>query len=450
MAKDVVLYDGGGSPIQKQRADPLAELGVTGLKRYGLRSQIDEEFLTELRGERARRVYREMRDNDPVIGAVFYAIEMLLRNVTWRVEGEDEEQVEFLEGCVNDMSHTWEDFIAEVLSMATFGYSWHEVVYKKRNGDNRDPGKRSKFADGRYGWRKMPIRSQDSFSEWGFDEEGGIQAFIQVAPPDYHEVTIPIQRSLLFRTGLHKGNPEGRSLLRNAYRPWWIKKNIEEIESIGIERDLAGMPVFWRTAEMAKQYDGTLKVYLRNLRNDEQNGLLLPLAYDEAGNKILDFQLMSAPGSKQIDVGAAIERWDKRIAMTCLAQFILLGMDKVGSFALSSSMTNLFATALGAILDSIAAPLNRHGVPRLLALNGMKTDKAPKLVPGDVESPDLKDLGAYITALAGAGAPLFPDDDLENYLRQAANWPEKPEEPAAGPSPLPKPKEKPELPEGTE
>ena len=171
--------------IQKQQSAVFDELGSSGLLRSGQRGLVYEEFLPQLRDERARKVYREMRDNDPTVGAMLYAIEMLIRQAEWRMEGEDQDLVEFVESCLGDMSTSWEDFLAEVLSMLVYGWSWHEVVYKRRLGpDQKDPSKRSQYADGKIGWRKMPIRSQDSLSEWVFDEEGGIQDMVQMAPPD--------------------------------------------------------------------------------------------------------------------------------------------------------------------------------------------------------------------------------------------------------------------------
>ena len=422
----------------------FGELGTTGLKRYGVRSGVYEEFIRDLGGERAIKIYREMRDNDPIVGAVLFAIEMLLRNVTWRVEGEGEETVAFVESCLYDMSHSWEDLIAEILSMLPYGFSWHEVVYKRRLGDNKDPSKRSRYTDGRIGWRKLPIRSQDSLTEWVFDDEGGIQAFVQVAPPKYNTIEIPIERSLLFRLGIHKGNPQGRSILRNAYRPWYIKKTLEEIEAIGAERDLAGLPVIWYGVE-AEGMKSDLEKILRNVRRDEQDGLLLPLIYDDSGNKVIQFELLSAPGKRQLDVGAMIDRYDRRIAMTVMAQFIMLsqGEGGTGSYALASSATSLFATALGAVLKGIAGVFNQHGIPRLLAVNGIKSEGGVELVPGDIETPDLKELGAFITACAGAGMPLFPDEGLENYIRGVANWPDRPEDGIQSPAPPMKPLPKP-------
>lgn len=429
-------------PDPKTPSVATDELGSTGLKRSGQRGLIYEEFLPQLQDERARKIYREMRDNDSVVGAVLYAIEMLIRQAEWRVEGEDEDLVEFIESCLTDMSTSWEDFLAEVLSMLVYGWSWHEVVYKRRLGpDQKDPSKRSQYNDGKIGWRKLPIRSQDSLSEWVFDDEGGVQAMVQMAPPDYKTVEIPIERSLLFRTGLHKGNPEGRSILRSAYRPWYMKKRMEEIEGIGVERDLAGIPVIYRDGTMAAQYDAELKKILRNVRRDEQEGVLLPLAYDENGNKLLVFELLSSAGQRQMDVDKVINRYDKRIAMCMLADFILLGQQAVGSFALADSKTKLFAVAIGTFLKCIASVFNLYGIPRLIAVNGLvpkEPKDMPKLVPGDIESPDLTQLGQFLTAMTGAGAPLFPDSDLEDHLRKLADLPLRSEEAKALP-PVPQP-----------
>ena len=58
-------------------------LGVSGLTHWGRR--ISEEYLTELRGDRWHRVIREMTTNDPMIGGILFAIEMLMRQVGWAV-----------------------------------------------------------------------------------------------------------------------------------------------------------------------------------------------------------------------------------------------------------------------------------------------------------------------------------------------------------------------------
>ena len=426
--------------MSEQVERKFTEMGSTGLRRWG--GYVDEEFLTQLKGVRAVKTFKEMRENDPVVSAVVFAVDMLLRQISWRTEPysqnwDDLQAEELLKTCMDDMSHTWEDLISEILSMLVYGWSWHEVVYKRRVGDVRNPKFRSKHNDGLIGWRKMPIRSQETLFEWVFDDDGGVQAMIQMPPPDYNQIKIPIGKSLLFRTTTHKNNPEGRSILRASYRPWYFKKRMEEIEGIGIERDLAGLPVVWVPSDMLhpdaseadRQTVEQFKRMVRNVRRDEQEGLVLPMEYDQdTGNKLYDFELLNSGGTRAINIDGAIQRYEQRIAMTILADFILIGHEQTGSYALSINKTGIFRTALNSWAEAIAEVFNRHEIPRLFDLNGWKLQGYPRIIPGEVDPPDLSELGQFITQLAGSGMPLFPDPDLEDFVRDIAKMPEQSDE----------------------
>jgi len=425
--------------------NPYLESGLTGLRRHT--GYVDEEFLPQLSGYRAIQMYREMRDNDPVIGAILYAIDKLLRGVTWRVDPyskdkKDEEMAAFVDECLHDMSTSWEDLISEILSMLVYGWSFHEVVYKIRKGPKqKNPKLRSKFDDGKIGWRKMPIRAQESKLDWIFDVKGGIKGMRQSAPPTYERIDIGIEKALLFRTLTHKNNPEGRSILRNAYRSYHVKKRMEEIEAIGVERDLAGFPVIYvdpaimrDTATAAqKAVFEDYQMMITNIRRDEQEGVVMPSVYDDQGHQIYKLELLSSGGSRDFDTNSIITRYDQRIATSVLADFILLGQQTHGSFAMSADKTDMFATTLWSYLTSIASVFNNHAIPRLFNLNNFDMTRLPKLVPGDIETPDLGALGNYIQVLAGAGVPLFPDNALESYLREAAGLPLR-EEQGANPN----------------
>jgi len=415
----------------------MMELGDTGLRRYG--GYIYEEFLPELSGTKATKVYKEMSSNDSTIGAILFAIDMLLRQVGWRVNPASQDQIDlyyanFIDTCTEDMSMTWEDTISEILSFLIYGWSYHELVYKIRLGKNADSSRNSRFNDGKIGWRKIPIRSQDSLYEWKFDQAGGLEGMWQTAF-DFTKRYIPMEKALLFRTALRKNNPEGVSVLRTAYRSWYFKKNMENLEGIGVERDLAGLPVAEVPPELLnpnappaqKSILSQIKQILRNVRRDEQEGVIFPKAYDENGKDLYNFKLLNTGGSRQLDTDKIINRYDQRIAMSVMADFMLLGSQKTGSYALSSDKTDLFTTALTTWLDSIAATFNRYAIPRLFELNGFPTEKLPTLVHDDVRAVNLVELGDFITKLAGAGMPLFPDDELEKYVRQQGKLPQRKE-----------------------
>ena len=116
-------------------------------------------------------------------------------------------------------------------------------------------------------------------------------------------------------------------------------------------------------------------------------------------------------------------RYDQRIAMSVLADFIMLGHQKVGTQALSVSKIDLFTTALGAWMESISQVFNRHAIPRLMKLNGIERARAPKIMPAKPESLDMGELGEFIAKVAGAGMPLFPDEEFEGWLREQVGWP---------------------------
>ena len=415
----------------------LKEIGASGLKRTG--GFLQEEWLPQLSGRRALQVYREMKDNDATIGAILYAADMLVRQVDWRVEPaggslEDQANAEFLRQCMEDMSHTWPDFLSEVMSMLPYGFSPFEIVYKRREGDVRDPSRRSMYNDGKIGWRKFAIRAQESIEQWEFGEDGGLKGFWQVPPPDYHRRFIPIEKALLFRTTAERNNPEGRSILRSAYRSWYFLKRIQEIEAIGIERDLAGLPVIEVPPELLspnatpeqKQMVQMLLQVVTQVRRDQKEGVVMPAEEQGQQKTGYRFRLLSTGGRRQFDTNAIIRRYELNIAMSALTQFLFLGTQGVGSFALASSQTNLFAMALGAYMESIAAVLNRFAVPRLFALNGIKATRLPTIVHGDMEAPSAEEVARIIQSMASAGAMLFPNRELETAILRLLKLPGPP------------------------
>jgi len=435
------LDDAIVTEFSKPNASPLEEMGVTGLKRAA--GIVDEEFLPALRGRKAVKVFQEMSLNDPTVQALLFAITQLLRQVEFRVEAPDNtpeatEAKDFVEQCMEDMSHTWDDMVSDILTCLVYGWSWHEIVYKKRVGPwEKDPKKKSKYTDGRIGWRKIAIRSQETLLRWVFDEDGGIKAMVQLAPPNYRTTLLPIEKSLLFRIDNAKGNPEGRSLLRGAYRPWFFKKRLEEFEAIGVERDLAGMPVARvpaaymdaPTGSRERKVFDAFKKMVSGVRRDEHEGLVLPTQYDRNTKQpLFDFELMSSGGSRTFDTNALIQRYEQRILMTVLADFILVGHEGTGSYSLHVDKTGIFRSALNTMAQMIADTFNRHAIPRLFDLNGWHPEELPQIVPANVDPPDIQQLASFMQAMGSLGMEWFPDADLEEYLREVSRLPKMPDE----------------------
>ena len=419
-----------------------AELGRIGQLRYGVKgygSIMMEEFLPELRGAQGVQVYTEMADNDATVGGILFAIEMLMQNVDFKIEpggdtAKDKECAEFVESCMNDMERTWPDTLSEILSFLTYGWAYHEIVYKRRVGKTSSPITNSKYADGLIGWRKLPPRAQDTLEGWEYKENSDdLIGMTQWAPPDYERVTIPLEKALHFRTRSRKDNPEGRSILRTAYRAYYFKKRLEEIEGYGMERDLAGFPLLYAPADL-DIWDNDPDVQAKlawaesmvsSIRRDALEGLVLPGGYEEGTGWKLE--LLASSGKRQFDTNAIIERYDKRIATTVLADFIMLGQQQVGSFALADSKTKIFALAIGTYLNIICEVFNNQGIPRLIDLNGdhfKGITNYPKMTHGDIDEQDIVQFATYIKEMVGIGV-LEPDEELEKEVRRVGGLPEK-------------------------
>lgn len=418
---------------QKKIGKHFGEVGNTGLQRSA--GYVDEEFLAALKGEQGKKVYRQMSDNDPTIGAVLFIARHLINSVHWTVEAAsdkpaDKKVAEFIEECRNDMNITWKDFIDEILTMLIYGYSVNEIVYKRRKGKRRGSVTlSSNYSDNKIGWAKLAIRSQATIERWKFDEYGEVLGVYQRKVPSYEEVYIPREKFLHFTTESRYNNPEGRSLLRNVYRPWYYKKNIEEIEGIGIERDLAGLPILQPPEDLdiwdpddedMQNLRKTGEQLVQNIRRDAAEGILLPFGWD--------LELLSTGSNRQFDTNKIINRYDQRIAMTLLGDLLLLGAEGDGSFALADVKKSLLAAALESILQRVVEVLNRDAIPRLVDLNvfpRMSKGKYPKFVVSEIETPSIEELGIYLNRLSAAGMQLFPDERLENVLRTMASLPEK-------------------------
>jgi hypothetical protein len=433
----------------------FADYGSLGLRQYG--GWVREEFLPQLVGREAARVYREMLDNDSTIGSMIFSITQAMRKVEWRIEAASDNgkdvngetaETKFLDSLMHDMSHTWEDFIAEALSMLGYGFAINELVYKRRLGSDPGPSgipgdpelPQSKYNDGMIGWRRMPIRGQDTILKWFFDINGQVTGVTQ-QPWVGVLIDIPVEKFLLFRPTAHKANPEGRSVIRNCYRSYWFRKRLEELEAIMYER-MSGFPVCYVPSELLEQAQtvgnasalATLNYYkslVTNVRVNEQMGALLPSdPYRDNDGKLsnvrmFEFQLLTPQhGGRSVSANDTIARHKLDMLSTLLCDFVVLGHEVRGTNNLAVTKVDMFYGAIEGWLNTVAAVMNSYAIPRIWKINALPPDRMPQLRPDMATRLDLDSLGNFVANLAKAGMPLFPDEELQTFLRDAGGMPE--------------------------
>ena len=422
-------------------------LGVAGDNTQNGQIRADE-FLPDLRGRKAIRKYREMRDNDSTIGAVMYAAEQVLRDVNLEVKpANDSEQAkreaEFVKSVLNDMDHTLDDHIAEALSFLSYGFAWFEVVYKRRVGPNeRSDKKKSKYTDGRIGVRKIASRAPWTINKFDVDQVTGDVLGIEQSTGNFTTTKnyIPVNKSLYYRTTSLNGDPSGRSILRNAYTSYEFLNNLQMIEAIAVERELAGIPVARIPAEYLgpdataaqANFVSELQTILRDVKFNEQGYIVLPsdVYVDGEGKptntRLVDIELMSSSGTRNIEIDPIVRRYQHDIARSVLSEFLLLG-SQGGSYALSKSKTDLFLRALESYIQAIVDVLNKQLVERLWELNGLPYDLMPTIEAGDVAPHDLREIAAFLRNLNGANIDVSNHPEVISDLMAIAELDYDPE-----------------------
>lgn len=403
--------------------DLTKAIGVNGL-RASFQS-VWEEPEPKLRGYEGRRTLERMA-RAPVLAAALHALDSVVRSVRWEMEpylepGADTatqealDEARWVERMLFEQGQVpWPDFISEALTFTVQGFSLFEIIWERRE-------------DGRLGVRDIQPRAQETIYEWRW-EEGAAVAAVQKDPVTGITYTIPLAKCVHFILKPRKRNPEGMSLIRAAYKPWKRMERLEAIEDIGVERDLTGVPVLYLpSAALAddKVKDAYAKL-VRDVRFNEQAGVLLPSdpftdGKGGVGGRAYELTLLSSNNTRSVTLGPTFDRCEAQMARLLLADFLLLGRG-AGSFALSKDKTDLFSKSLGVLGNVIEAGVNKL-IGQVWELNGLPGETRPRIKAGPVAPEDLAGLASFLGSLASAGATVFPDEKLENALRQKAGLP---------------------------
>ena len=385
--------------------------------------------------------YRKMQ-SDPTLGGALQGYENILSLVAWNTiqidreylglseEEFDEEQAkksrDFVQSCFDDMNSSVEDNVSMALDMLAIGFQITVPQFKIRAGATDDARTNSKFDDGKIGWKYWkPIR-QESIDRWlikdgdGYEDLTGVR---QLRVNGGYE-TIPRNRMLLFRTTTKGGNMEGESILYSCVSTWQQLQKTLATEAISLSRNLEGIPVLKIASrylsENATDDEKKLRDFLirqvKSVKYNDQTALVLPSDVDaESKVPIIDISLMTAGPNVRVDQCRTVATAQESLmAESILANFLKLG-NGGGSYAMSSSMQDMFVLAMKKYLDNISNVINNEAIPALMKLNGMDTRYAPKLTH---EGLDTDSVGVFVDALVKSvqSGVIVPTKDLQRTV----------------------------------
>jgi hypothetical protein len=415
----------------------FAESGYLGLNIFDGISQ--DELRRELNFPASIKTYKEMAYHSTINSALTLYTN-LISKVDWYfnppVDATEEEkrQCKIIEEMMQDMEHPWAEFVADILSAQTFGFSVHEKVYRRRLKSSG-----SKFDDGLIAWRKLPIRNQETIEKFIFDSDGneviGVKQNLTLVSDVYNryssrslkEVVLPRSKFMLFRAGKHKGDPFGKSPLRDAYLAWRYLTIIEEIESNGVAKDLVGLPVLsippqYLSADASPDQKAIYEYYknaMRNLQLNQQSALILPSVYDpDTKEPLFKLELLSLDGKKGMDTGAVKEYYKNLILTSLFADILIMGQSTTGSFALGQIKNSLSGSAIESMLKSIIAVLNTDLIRQTYELNGWDASRAGHFDYDNLESEDLETFSKAVMRFASTSS-VEADREFLNRVRRS-------------------------------
>lgn len=394
-------------PLVDTEATPqLQEIGTTGTRWRQVLG--GSEYNPELRGRSGLRNFERMRKSDGTVAQALKIAKTPVLQAEWWVDPYDPDdpvavqQAEFIHNALFEwQSIGWTQWLTEALTMLDFGYSFFEKVFTYHNWQNR----RMVI------WRKFAPRNVGDVEEWLFDDHGGPSGVRMIGDDGVPNVTIPIEKLLIFSYRREGGNVEGVSALREMYKHWYYKENLYKIDAIQKERHGIGIPVIKLPPNFSQRDKSLADELGRNLRTNEWAHITLPPFWE------VEFAEVRG---QSVDVMSSIQHHDAKILATVMGMFGI-ETDKADA----EVQMDLYMKFSRHIADVIREVINKYAIPELIAFNWMNYEGLPQLRVRHIgQVADLRTMSFTIRNLIGAKA-LVPDDKLEDYLRYVNDLPRR-------------------------
>ena len=406
------------------------EVGNTGIGLKSVSGKKEEDLSKLWIGKNKKDFISEMKSNDAFVNAWINAKNALALKPDWGIKPKDgietdnekaKEYANLIKGMLfDDMSTSFNSFILNSITMAEYGFSIAEIVFKKRLGRTDNPMTSSLYNDGLFGIAKLAPRWQNSISKWDIDNNGNIQNVYQKGELGYDDVKIPYNKVLHFVVNGYNGNPEGESVLRGTFVSYYNKKNIERIQRETFERGFTGILDIQVPPRYLSKRNNTpegmevrrnLEAFMKNVKQGKEAGIIRPYSKD------FEIKLIQGQTGTGLDPDKMIDRYNTEIVL-CLLSDSFMGQSKVyQSKDGSGAKTKLYKSFIGIILDEIKEQVNKKLIPMIFEVNNLDMDLMPYLDYGNLDDLDLQTVSWFIQSVAKNCGPLItPTYELNNYL----------------------------------
>ncbi|AUR87515.1 portal protein [Vibrio phage 1.101.O._10N.261.45.C6] len=397
----------------------------------------------ELQFPQNMRTFHEMYTRDESVGGVLNATYTFVENAfqDWRVipNKNDPESVKiakYLTYCFSTMRGTMREFSRSAATFNQFGFSVIEKDYRRLNLNHYDE-ELPKGLNIEDAWqidklRFIPQRSLDP-SEPFIIANGGRDILaarqnpawflnsahsFQYTTPAVPAINIGRNKFMLMGINVTGSTPMGVSPLEQIWTYWKEKKFYEDYQSVGVSKDMAGMPLLRLPVEILNKAnadptspEGMMVAAMCNdvaaMHAGEQNFMFLPSDAQPNSSNMTDYNLeflgISGQG-KQFDLQEIINKRREAI-YSSFGALNLISNESKGGYNQLEGQNNIHHAFITNTIHTIEDCINNDLIPQLLALNNIPytVENLPKFKAGDIAAVSLDEIGKFIQRVASVG-----------------------------------------------
>lgn len=435
------ILEGLLGSIRRTKVTPTETIGGMGRAVYGGFVQ-DNETSADLRGDSKYIQFSDMLANTSIVAAGVRYFLNLTANAEWNFEPADTPKgQEMADLCrellTEDPKTSWPRIVRRAAMYRFYGFSVQEWTARRRD-------------DGIITFADISPRAQKTIKRWDIDfETGDVIGMVQTVPQTQKEIYLPRIKTLYLVDDTLDDGPEGLGIFRHLAGPAKRLKRYEQLEGLGFEHDLRGIPIgrgpFTKLAEAVKAgtisqadriaIEKPLRDFITGHTKAANLGILLDSASYESQDETSkasnvrqwEVELLKGQTSGLSDVATAISRVNRELARILGVEQLLLGEASAGSFALSKDKTQSFFLLIDGTLRELTETVQNDLVDVIWHLNGWDPEDKPTLTTEAVRYQDIEQITAALRDMAAAGAVLEPDDEAIGEVRDLLGLSRPPE-----------------------
>jgi hypothetical protein len=394
------------------------QLSYSGTPRY-LDLTLPDEYVLDLR-EPVRRmeIFDEMRSSDEAVNTAISSREQLIGASNWglSVAGDTPQQTEILQFVEDNVYPVLPELLRHLAGALQYGFGTVEKVFewadkpyakniirgKVRRATNQNSGRKIYL-------RKVAHMRQRTIHSFIVPVQGDLEFLRQYVwtGSGFMKTDVPAEKCLTWTYNRRGDDYWGVPPLRNCYRGWKFKQQLEKLNLLGFDRFGVGTPIAEEGEGWSQLERDRLAAFLSAWRAGQNSFLMHP-----KGGKIT---IAGSDGKTVISVLDWVKFYNLAIAKTYLTQLSELGSTETGSRAVGSTFQDQLSSVVQSDCEDIANMINEQLIVQLVDWNFGPQAEYPIFTP----SAQLKistELAQTITALGKSGLVHFDAAD-EQWLR---------------------------------